>query len=75
MSRKIIVGSKVLLRDQSTRIEEDFILVDTSVTEENNRKLCSFLSPGNSFLGKEMQDVVPATIHGKGGAWEIVLIV
>lgn len=76
MSRKIIgVGSKVLLRDQSTRMEEDFILVETSVTDGDSRKLCSFLSPGNSFLGKGMRDVVSATLNGKGGDWEIVFIV
>ncbi len=67
--------SKVLLREQTTREEEDLTLVKPSEVDESNGKFDFSCPPGESFLGKYMHEIVSAEIHGKRGRWEIIDIV
>jgi transcription elongation factor GreA len=75
LKAKIGLGSKVLVREEFTREENSFTLVDPSPTELSGDKVGSSGPIGRILLGHKIGDVIVIKTPKGEGRWLVLDIV
>ena len=72
MFPKIGIGSKFFIREESTRAESILVLGEAS--SQSSEAIEASSSLGKAFLGRGINEKVPAKIQEIEGRWEVLSI-